>query len=409
MTNLTQPGAVPDTRALLTRTIAYFTAFIALGLTTASLGPTLPGLAQNTQSDYGRISFLFVMRSLGYLLGSITGGRLYDRRPGNPIIAGGLAAISLLLFFVSIAPWIGILAVIIFLIGLAEGTIDVGGNTLLVWMHGDRVAPFMNGLHFTFGIGALLSPIIVAQAISLSGGIRWAYWVLGILLIPIVLWIARIPSPPHQNNVSQDETKQSPRRLLALIVLFFFLYVGAEGSFAGWIYSYTLSVGLGTETSAAYLTSLFWGALTVGRLIGIPLSARLRPSTILWIDLLGCVFSLGLINLFPGSETVLLAGTIGTGVFMASVFPTLINLAQQRMAITGRITSWFFVGASTGGMFLPWLIGQLFEPTGPQVTMQAMLANMFLSCLVFAAILRNDRSKLSPPPLANHNKSSEVV
>lgn len=398
MAYLTEQSSAPGNKALLAKTFAYYAVFIALGLTTASLGPTLPGLAQNTGSDFGQISFLFVVRSLGYLLGSVAGGRLYDKRPGNPIIAGGLAAISGLLFLVPIVPLIGFLAVIIFLIGLAEGTIDVGGNTLLVWLHGDRVAPFMNGLHFTFGIGALLSPIIVAQALSLSGEIRWAYWALGVLLLPILLWIVRIPSPPHKNNVSQDETKQSPKYLLILIVLFFFLYVGAEGSFAGWIYSYTLSIGLGTETSAAYLTSLFWGALTAGRLLAIPISARLRPGVILWIDLIGCVFSLALINLFPGSTNILFAGTIGTGIFMASVFPTLINLAQQKMAITGRITSWFFIGASSGGMFLPWLIGQLFEPAGPQVAMQAMLANMVIACILLAVIIRSGGKKASPAP-----------
>ncbi|NJN83632.1 MAG: MFS transporter [Caldilineaceae bacterium] len=68
-------------------TYAYFAAFIAIGLVAASLGPTLPRLAENTGVELGQISFLFTSRSLGYLIGSYLGGRFYDRLPGHPIMA----------------------------------------------------------------------------------------------------------------------------------------------------------------------------------------------------------------------------------------------------------------------------------------------------------------------------------
>ena len=58
------------------KTAAYYATFIGLGLTSASLGPTLPGLAEQTRTNIGEISFLFTARSLGYLLGSLRGGRL---------------------------------------------------------------------------------------------------------------------------------------------------------------------------------------------------------------------------------------------------------------------------------------------------------------------------------------------
>lgn len=377
------------------KTLIYYAAFIALGLTTASLGPTLPGLAETTRTDISRISFLFVMRSLGYLLGSISAGRLYDKKPGNPVVALALFFAGALLVAVPLIPYLWLLAIVILLIGFTEGTVDVGGNTLLVWLHQDRVGPFMNGLHFTFGIGALLSPVIVAQAISLSGSYRWAYWVLGLIMMPIAAWIVRVPSPHFYKDESRPVESRTNTYLLTLLVLFFFLYVGAESSFGGWVYTYTINMGLGTETSAAYITSLFWGALTIGRLLAIPIASRLRPGAMLGIDLAGCVISLGVIILFSSSQTTLIIGTIGTGIFMASIFPTLINLAQQKMQITGRITSWFFVGASSGGMFLPWIIGQLFTPVGPRVTMLAILISVLVSTVIFVFVLRSNRKTSS--------------
>ena len=71
--------------------------------------------------------------------------------------------------------------------------------------------------------------------------------------------------------------------------------------------------------------------------------------------------SLVLILLFPESVVALWAGAILLGLFIASIFPTIFTLAERRMTLTGTITSWFFVGASTGAMFFPWLMGQLFE------------------------------------------------
>ena len=58
------------------RTIGYFAAFVAIGLETAALGPTLPGLAEQTNTQLDAISILFPAHSLGYMFGSFFGGRL---------------------------------------------------------------------------------------------------------------------------------------------------------------------------------------------------------------------------------------------------------------------------------------------------------------------------------------------
>ena len=40
--------------------------------------------------------------------------------------------------------------------------------------------------------------------------------------------------------------------------------VGAEVTAGGYLYSYAVLENLATETSAAFLTSVLWGALTIG-------------------------------------------------------------------------------------------------------------------------------------------------
>jgi fucose permease len=76
------------------------------------------------------------------------------------------------------------------------------------------------------------------------------------------------------------------------------------------------------------------------------------------------------------------------GLGMASIFPTMIVLAESRMTVTGAVTGWFLVGSSAGGMTVPWLIGQLFESTGPRVTMLAILIDLLLAVVLWWVLTR---------------------
>jgi FHS family Na+ dependent glucose MFS transporter 1 len=294
-----------------------------------------------------------------------------------------------------VLPWLWALTAVLFILGAGEGALDVGGNLLLVWVHREGSNPVLNALHFFFGVGAFLGPVIVAQSLLFTGDINWAYWVIAIFPLPLAVWMLRVPSPaaPETHEVEA----QGPVNVLmvALIAALFFLYVGAEISFGGWIYTYAIALGLGSETSAAYLTSAFWGALTAGRLVAIPVATRLRPRFLLTMDLLGCLISLSLIILFYQSYLVVWVGAIGLGVSMASFFPTTLAYAARRLPTRGGVTRWFFVGSGLGGMVLPWLIGQLFEPFGPRVIMFAILVNILLALAVFLISATFERKEVN--------------
>lgn len=377
MTAAAAPPAVRRQR--LIKTAAYYVACVALGLVTASLGPTLPGLAAHVGAPLTQISFLFTARSLGYLLGASQGGRLYDYVPGHKLMGGALALTALFMLFVPLARVAWLLLVLWLLIGLVEGSVDAGVNTLIVWVHGREVGPFMQALHFFFGVGAFVSPLIIGAIVQRTGDINWADWIIALSIVPMAVWIWALPSPSHHEARAAQKGRGSNGMLVALIALLLFFYVGMEASYGGWIYSYATAMGLGNVAGAAYLTSAFWGALTVGRLAAVPLSARFRPMTLLVADLVGGVLSVALVLLFPHSLLAIWVGTIALGLSIASIFATALLLAERRMAITGTITGWFFVGGSSGGMTIPLIIGQLFERVGPRVTMMVILIDLLLA------------------------------
>ena len=367
-------------------TAVYYLGFIGLGLATAALGPTLQGLAKNTGSTLAQISSLFLMTSFGYLLGSIAGGRIYDRVKGHPILGLVLLIVAALMAIIPLTTSLLFIQVLLFIIGFCEALLDVGTNTLLVWLHGDRVPPFMNGLHAFFGVGTTISPLVVAFILGSSGSLTTIYWIFAALILPAGLLIPFFPSPSHIQSKQQDAERPAIPALIILAVIIIFAYVGAEVGFGGWVYTYTTSQPFGTPAMAAAVNAVFWAVFTVGRIISIPLAVRVKPQTILWVDLGGVILSILTIILFPGVEWVLWLGSIGAGLFMASVFPTILNDAQGRMHMSGKTTSWFFVGASLGGMFLPWLMGQLIAPFGSASILWVVLCSIFLAAGVFYAL-----------------------
>jgi fucose permease len=110
--------------------------------------------------------------------------------------------------------------------------------------------------------------------------------------------------------------------------------------------------------------------------------------TILTIDFAGCLVSLGLILSFQGSASILWIGTILLGISQASIFPTFMNLAEERMHITGAIAGLFLVGAGAGGMILPWLIGQAFVKIGAGAMIGLILADTLLNLLMLLLFTR---------------------
>jgi fucose permease len=380
-------------RHTLVSTTAYYAAFLSLGLVLASLGPTLPGLATLVSTSLSAISAVFVARSLGYLTGALFLGRLFDRLPGHPMMAALLTTMAIMMALVPLSASIALLVIVFWLLGTAEGGLDVGANTLLIRLFPENLGPWMNGLHLFFGIGAFVSPLIVARAFLIDGTIAWPYWILAASVVPVAFWVATIKSPeiPRQPTRRSDKISSGDRTTILLIATLLFAVVGAEVGFSSWIYTYALESGLADEPTAAYLTSAFWGAFTFGRILGIPIASRFDPGNILVGDVTTCAVALLLVLVFPESSAMLWCGTILSGLAIASMFAAILTLAGRSIGITGRVAGWFFAGSSVGGMSTPWIIGQLFETTGPQIMPTVVLALLVLGLGVYALFRSQQR------------------
>lgn len=397
-------AALSETNLATRQNIGYYGAFLALGLIIASIGPALPYLARQTGSELREISYVFVARSLGFIIGSMIAGRIYDSVKGHPLLVGGILALAGLSGLVPVVPRLWAMVLLFFGLGLCGSAVSVGGSMLLVWANRGRLGSLLGGLHFIWGVGAFLSPIIVVRLIKFSGDIDLAFIILSLLALPVCYWLLRLQSPlpwRRSHDELEGHSDGPAKTSLAVMIWFFlFLYTGTEASIGNWIFTYAIKTSHGNATSAAYLNSAFWGMLTLGRLAAIPLVSRVRPRTILLVDLSGALLSVLLIFFFEGSNLALWIGVCGVGLAMASVFPTTILFAERRMPLSGKLTGILYAGSSAGSMVLPWTVGQFFDSFGPAILLWISIGGLVAEFGIFALMmLYPRRSKKLPEEL----------
>jgi len=129
----------------------------------------------------------------GRLLGSVLGGQLYDRLRGHRVMALMIVLMAVSTALTPSCPLLWLLVAVLFVTGAVQGVLQHRReNALLVWVHGNKVGPFMNGLHFFFGVGTFITPIIVAQFIARQGGLVGNYMLLAVIILPTAV----LPSCP---------------------------------------------------------------------------------------------------------------------------------------------------------------------------------------------------------------------
>ena len=387
-------------------TIGYYLAFICLGIALASLGATLPQLARQTGAAIGEVGLLFTANFFGYLVGSYLSGVFYDRFAGHPILSGALFLTAVCLALIPLTPVFAVLVAILFMLGIASGLMDVGANTLLVWTHRGEVGPYMSGLHFFFGFGAILSPLVVDGIIGLAGSLQgaesalgevfrtasdisWAFWALALLVLPAAAWLLPVKSPePYARPIATNGGRTAG--LGALIVLMsalYFTFHGSQFGFGGWVNTVAVS-GLGeAESVGRQLTSVYWASLAFGRLLTIPLLRWSRPQFVFVGNLMGCFVGLTAVALWGDGLNGLWVGTLIFGMCIGPLSPTAISMAERIMPITGRTTGWFLIGSNVGNMLVPWVIGLLFESFGRHAMTGVLFVTVTACATVFTVLM----------------------
>lgn len=141
-------------------TVTYCFLFWAFGMCVAFLGPTLRDLGCKTGSMTATMSWIFFSQALFILIGSAVGGFIIQKFPVNLVLFVSTLMLALTLSLIPFCNVIYLLALVMAIMGFFMGTIDTIANISMINLYGKSVAPFLQTLHFFYGLGAFVSPMI---------------------------------------------------------------------------------------------------------------------------------------------------------------------------------------------------------------------------------------------------------
>ena len=345
--------------------------FISLGLPDSLLGSGWPKMqtAFGVPSSYaGYVSMAIAFMTI---ISALVSPRLMRKFHTKwiVIVSIALTVLGLLGFSFSARYWMLFLFAVPY--GLGAGSIDAAVNHYVADNYPSSV---MNFLHCFYGLGAVISPNIMALALKRARwneGYRWtAYLQIAILIVCI------ISLPLWKQNESGDEggaadsagireTLKVPGVVLTLIA--FFAYCSGEATCFLWTPSYFAGTKAGlTDEMVASFGSLIFGGLMLGRLLAGFVSNRLGDRKLIRIGI--AVELVGIFLVFLPFRSYLAAAvgfvTIGTG--MGPVYPAIQHMAPSHFGkrYSAAVIGLQMASAYTGSTFMPMVFGHIQQSIG---------------------------------------------
>jgi hypothetical protein len=186
-------SAREETRLKYRQTMVYCGTYLAQGLAGGCIGPTLLLLAANTSSEVDDMGLIFTIRGvralsphacmhacmhslrtrthnrtclhsltltararqLGWIMGSLCAGRLYEStgKRSHAVLFVATVAMAVFLFLFPFARSLWLLLALHAVNAFFASFNDVGANTLMFQVWQREVAPYMQFLHFSYGVG----------------------------------------------------------------------------------------------------------------------------------------------------------------------------------------------------------------------------------------------------------------
>ena len=359
--------------------------FISLGLPDSLLGSGWPKMQAVFSVPSSYAGYVSMTISFMTIISALLSPRMikHFHTKWITIVSIGLTIAGLLGFSMCSQYWMLFIFAVPY--GLGAGAIDASVNHYVANNYSGSV---MNFLHCFYGVGAVISPYIMALALKYARwneGYSWTSYIqmfiLFVCIISLPLWKTngKEEEEDHSDSVGIKEVLKVPAVIFTLIA--FYAYCAGEATCFLWTPSYFADTksGISAETIASF-GSLIFGGLMLGRLISGFISNKLGDRRLIRIGIF--VELLGIIMVFLPVENYMVAAAgfvvIGTG--MGPVYPTIQHMAPANFGkkYSAAVIGLQMAAAYVGSTFMPMIFGLLQQKIG--------IAIMPTYLLIFAII-----------------------
>lgn len=335
-----------------------------------------------TESQAG---YIIMVSYIGNLLFLSVGGYLSDRLPRKRFIGGVMLLwIASLLTYVLTENYYVLLVAMMFSMG-GSTMISTSVNVITPLMFASPAA-FVSIFNFLQGIGITASQNIggrfadTIDAWHAANGI-----ILGIALICFILLMSlKLP----ESEKSKDRTKltdiiKQPQSIFLILICG--CYFVAEHGLMNWLTSYGSEyLGFTVEKASFYL-SLFFGGITVGRLVFAPFIDKIGVfrSLLIFSSVAAVLFGAGIVL---GKSGMLLLGI--SGLAFSIIYPLLVMLIGKFYdpSCAGSATGFVLSAATFFDIGFNALLGSFVESAGYRIAMLVMPVAAVLVALLLITL-----------------------
>jgi len=385
-----------------------FCSFVAVGFNAGILGVAWPSIRNTFGISLDAIGALFFASTIGALAVSLSSGSLIAQVGLGPLLTSGciIGAVGYLGFALAPAWWVMILLGLITSVGTSS--IIVGLNTFFAIGQSARL---MSWLQACFGLGATLSPAVMARIIN--AGVSWR-WGFALVLVPyaaLALWYG---STLRQWRLAEQTSAQASRSaterrtttaradpapkvrardtlrlpIMWLSMLLLFTTTGVEGSAAQWPYTLFTEARSVDPGVAGLWVSIYWASMTVGRIVFGIVADRIGTVPLVRLTMGGAICGAALIwwNISAGLSFL---GLALTGFSLSPLFPVLTSSTPARLGAEHAANGIGFQQAAVrlGLAAIPALAGVLAEAVGLEVIGPFLFAVSIVMFLLHEATL----------------------
>jgi len=368
-----------------------FLIFFVISFLTNILGPIIPDIIRSFRLSLTLAAFLPFAFFIAYGVMSIPAGWLVEKYSEKSVMIGafGLAFSGAFLF--SSKPNFQMALFSLFLIGIGMAMLQVAINPLLRTAGGEQHFAFNSVLaQLIFGSASFISPHVYSYLVihlknpevnSPSIFLDWSrfipdnmewislYWIFSAITLLMFMVLFFVPLPKVQ--LKDDERIGFLKTHLELlrkpiVILYFigiFAYVGSEQGVANWISQFLSDThGLDPQTIGAKTVSNFWGALTIGCLVGLIL-LKLFDGNYILIGFSGAsMVCLGFALFGPTHVAIFMFPAVGF--FFSVMWSVIFSLALNSIARHHGTFSGILCTGIIGGAVIPLVIGWLADQLG---------------------------------------------
>lgn len=351
--------------------------FLVAGFGIACWAPMVPFAKLRLGVDEGMLGALLLCLGAGSVMAMLATGALSSRFGTRPVIlvSGlGLCVMLPLLAVLSTVPALGA-ALLVF--GASLGSLDVAMNIHAVEVEKHAARPLMSGFHALFSIGGFAGSLMMALLLSLGAGALTGALLGSLLMAGALLYAA--PRLLRTKAVEGEPHFALPHGIVLVLAGLTAITFLAEGALLDWGALFLTEGGLVDVKRAGFGYMFFAMAMTLGRLTGDALTARIGDrAALLWGGAVA-VAGFGVLIAAPVAGLAW-AGFVLIGLGAANIVPVLFRQAasQDQMPAALAIASISTTGYA-GVLLGPAAIGLVAKYAGLTMSF-VMLAGLL--CLV---------------------------